>query len=456
MSTHASPSPAPAYAQQRWGVFGMGVTGVSLARHLIAGGARVRCVDTRAEPAGRHSLAALNDHIDWRCGELDAAVLLDCDSIAVSPGVPLDHPALRAAAQRHIPLVGDIELFARRARAPSVGITGSNGKSTVTTLVWQILEAAGFAVRAGGNLGTPALDLLGAPEPDYYVLELSSFQLDLTLQLDAAVACVLNVSPDHLDRHGTLAHYAAAKARILPGARDIVLNADDPVVAAMAPTGAAVRWFGEARENAHYHLAQREGERWLCCGDEALMPAHAIGIAGFHNEMNALAAFAITDALGVPRDAQCAALTAFEGLPHRCRRVGMRDGVEWFDDSKATNIGAAAAAISGLLRHRAGVLIAGGQGKGADFRELRPAIAGRVHTLVLLGEDAALLEQALGDLARVERATTMPEAVRLAAAAAQSGDAVLLSPACASYDMFEGYAHRGRLFTAAVQEWLAA
>jgi UDP-N-acetylmuramoylalanine--D-glutamate ligase len=170
MSTPAAPTPAPAYAQQRWGVFGMGVTGVSLARHLIAGGARVRCVDTRAEPAGRSALAALNEHIDWRCGELDAAVLLDCDSIAVSPGVPLDHPVLRAAAQREIPLVGDIELFARRAGAPCVGITGSNGKSTVTTLVWQILEAAGFAVRAGGNLGTPALELLAAPEPDYYVL----------------------------------------------------------------------------------------------------------------------------------------------------------------------------------------------------------------------------------------------------------------------------------------------
>jgi len=446
--------PIPAiYAGQHWGVFGLGLTGLSCARHLLARGARLTCVDTRAAPPLLDAVRALSPDIATRCGELPADVFGACDDVAVSPGVPLDHPSLLA---RTGPLLGDIALFRRAANAPLLGITGSNGKSTVTTLVWQMLARAGQVVRAGGNLGTPALDLLEGQAPDCYVLELSSFQLDLTPDLAAEVACVLNLSADHLDRHGSLEAYAGAKARILRGARHLVLNADDPLVVAMAPTGQTVRWFGSHRAQAHYHLAEHAGQRWLCCGDEPVIAAAELGIKGQHNELNALAALAMTDCMGLARDAQCATLREFTGLEHRCREVATHAGVSWYDDSKGTNIGAASAAIAGIMHGRRGVLIAGGQGKGADFRELREAVAGRVHTLVLIGEDAPLLANALGDLAQIEFAASMPQAVALAAAAARPGDAVLLSPACASFDMFEGYAHRGRVFAAAVEAQISA
>ena len=448
----ASP-PSASYAGQHWGVFGLGVTGLSCARHLLDRGARLICVDTRAAPPLLDAVRALSPAIETRCGELPSEVLAACDEVAVSPGVPLDHPALVA---RQRPLQGDIALFRRAANAPLLGITGSNGKSTVTTLVWQMLARADLAVRAGGNLGTPALDLLTGPAPDYYVLELSSFQLDLTAQLDAEVACVLNLSADHLDRHGSLEAYAGAKARILRGARHMVLNADDPVVAAMQVPGASVRWFGSDRARAEYHLREHAGARWLCCGDEPVIAAHELGIRGQHNELNALAALAMTDCVGLSRAAQCATLREFTGLDHRCREVAVHAGVSWYDDSKGTNIGAASAAIAGIMHGRQGVLIAGGQGKGADFRELRAAVAGRIHTLVLIGEDAPQMAAALGDLAHIENAGSMTDAVRLAAAAARPGEAVLLSPACASFDMFDGYAHRGRVFAAAVREFIAA
>lgn len=449
---NANPPPAT-YAGQHWGVFGLGVTGLSCARHLLARGARLTCVDTRGEPPLLAAVRALSPAIETRCGQLASDVLAACDDVAVSPGVPLDHPALLARAR---PLQGDIALFRRAAAAPVLGITGSNGKSTVTTLVWEMLARGGRVVQAGGNLGTPALDLLEGDVPDCYVLELSSFQLDLVASLEAEVACVLNLSADHLDRHGSLEAYGAAKARILRGARHVVLNADDPLVAAMAVPGSMVQWFGSDAARARYHLAEHAGARWLCCGEEPVIAAAELGIKGQHNELNALAALAITDCLGLSRAAQCATLREFSGLEHRCREVAVHAGVSWYDDSKGTNIGAASAAIAGIMNGRRGVLIAGGQGKGADFRELRAAVAGRVHTLVLIGEDAPHIANALGDLARVVYAGSMAHAVQLAAGAAAAGDAVLLSPACASFDMFDGYAHRGRVFAAAVRALVAS
>lgn len=449
-------TPLPAsYAGQRWGVFGLGDTGLSCARHLQAGGASLHCVDTREHPPRRAAVSALPGAVSCQCGNVPAGSFMGCDAVAVSPGVPLDHPALVAARAAGTLLLGDVQLFAQATARPVLAVTGSNGKSTVTTLVWKILEAAGMAVRAGGNLGTPALELLDDTTA-CFVLELSSFQLELTTQLGARVACILNLSADHLDRHGSLEAYAAAKSRIQQGAGTVVLNADDPLVAAMAIPGVDVRWFGRYHHSAHYHLAQVEGARWLCAGDEPVIRASALGIAGLHNELNALAAIAMTDAMVVPRAAQCLALAAFTGLPHRCRRVATHAGVEWFDDSKGTNIGATIAAVSGLFEARRGVLIAGGQGKGADFRALRDCLKDRIHTVVLIGEDAPLLADALSDLVTLREARTLREAVRLAAAAARPGEAVLLSPACASFDMFEGYAHRGQVFTDAVIEWTRA
>ncbi|MSQ68204.1 MAG: UDP-N-acetylmuramoyl-L-alanine--D-glutamate ligase [Gammaproteobacteria bacterium] len=441
---------------QRWAVFGLGATGLSLARYLAPRVAQLLCVDTRAEPPARAAVQALSPAIECRCGTLSATSLAGYSHIAVSPGVPLDHPALRGAVTAGSVLVGDVELFRRAATAPVLGVTGSNGKSTVTTLVWQMLEAAGWTVQAGGNLGTPALALLAGATPDYYLLELSSFQLELATALGLEVACVLNLSADHLDRHGSFAAYRDAKARILRGAKHLVLNADDPAVAALAPPGAAVSWVGSQGHTAEYHVALRAGERWLQRGSQPLIACSGFQLAGRHNEFNALAAFAITDCLDVPRAAQCAALAAFAGLEHRARRIASRAGVDWYDDSKGTNIGAASAAIEGLLSGRGGVLIAGGQGKGADFRELRPALTGRVHTAILLGEDAPLLAAAIGDLVAVQLADDLPAAVRLAAAAVRPGEAVLLSPACASLDMFDNYQHRGRVFAAAVHEVLGA
>ena len=443
----------PPIAGRRWAVLGMGETGVSCARFLAARGARVRCVDNAPEPPARSRLATELPQLDWACGPLGQSALVDVDAIVASPGVALEQPALQAASAGGIPLLGDIQLFAGATRKPVLGVTGSNGKSTVTTLVWRILEAAGHSVRAGGNLGPPALDLLTPPEPSCFVLELSSFQLELTQSLGLAAACILNLSADHLDRHGTMEAYRAAKARILQKAGAIVLNADDPLVASLAPTGVPVRWVGR---EAEYCVTVHAGERWLSRGQSRLMKTSELQIAGLHNEFNALAAIALTDCLGVPVTAQRTALQAFDGLPHRCRLIADHQGVAWFDDSKGTNIGATVAAIEGLLADRQGVLIAGGQGKGADFRELRAAVAGRVHTVLLMGQDAPLLEAALTDLAHCVRVADMPEAVRAASRAARPGDAVLLSPACASLDMFDNYAHRGRVFTTAVHELLRA
>ena len=444
---------AAVYAGVRWAVFGLGVTGLSCARFLAARGADVTVFDTRAEPPELAAARALAPPITLRCGAVASDSLREFPSIAVSPGIPLDHPALVAARTAGAEIVGDIELFARSATSPVVAITGSNGKSTVTTLVWRILEAAGRRVRAGANLGTPALDLIDDPEADCYVLELSSFQLDLTDSLAPAVACILNVTADHIDRHGSFEAYREAKARILRGARHAVLNADDPAVAGLGDRVDSVDWIALDSADPHaYRVAPHAGEPWLWRRAEPLLPVAELGIAGRHNEFNALAAVAITSRLGIDAEAQRRALRAFDGLDHRCRLVASAAGVRWINDSKGTNVGATIAAINGLLAADNGILIAGGQGKGADFTELRGAVAGRVRIAVLIGEDAAQLAAALQDLVETHRCASLPEAVRVAADRARAGDIVLLSPACASLDMFANYAERGRVFEAAVRE----
>lgn len=438
--------------RSRWLVFGLGKTGLSCCRFLASRGQVVRAVDTRESPPARDVLMRELPGIELAHDSAGVRLLDGIDKVLLSPGVPHTHPLVADARARGLPIVGDITLFAAHASAPYVAITGSNGKSTVTTLVAEILAEEGYRVKAGANLGTPALELLQGPVPDWFVLELSSFQLEVTDGLAARAACVLNITPDHLDRHGTLDAYAAAKFRILAGAQEAVLNADDPIVM-RAGVGLPVRWVSLAgAASATYTVREHAGARMLCNGDETVLPSADLAIRGTHNEFNALAAIALTDTIGVSRRAQCAVLRRFRGLAHRCALVVEHAGVAWFNDSKGTNVGASAAAIAGIFARRRGVLIAGGQGKGADFLALRDAVAGRVHTVVVLGEDGPLIAAAIGDLVRIEAAGSMREAVEIAANRAETGDAVLLSPACASLDMFQNYEARGQAFEAAVRE----
>ncbi|MEQ8660072.1 MAG: UDP-N-acetylmuramoyl-L-alanine--D-glutamate ligase, partial [Gammaproteobacteria bacterium] len=345
---------------------------------------------------------------------------------------------------------GDIELFARAARAPVAAITGTNGKSTVTMLVADILEAAGRTVRRGGNLGTPALDLLAAVEPDCYALELSSFQLELTASLAPAVAALLNITPDHLDRHRSMDAYVAAKARILTHAAHAVLNADDALVAALPVSGPRTWFTLQAPGVDRFGLRRRRDAYWLAGPDGDLLARAELAMSGLHNVANALAAAAVANALGVDYPVIARVLREFRGLPHRVESAGEVDGVRYVNDSKATNPGAAIASIEGLLGARDGVLIAGGEGKGASFDAFASVVARHVHTVVLIGRAAHDIEQALAGRCACVVATDMTAAVAAARRAARPGDTVLLAPACASLDMFANYAERGRAFVGAV------
>ncbi len=349
---------------------------------------------------------------------------------------------------RGVPVVGDIELFARAAGAPVVAVTGSNGKSTVTTMVGDMARRAGREVQVGGNLGEPALSLLGRGA-DLYVLELSSFQLERTFSLRAAAAAVLNVAADHMDRYRDVDEYAQAKRRVYERAATAIVNLDDPRVRGMV-TGKSRRIVFSLREpgEGEFGVAGAGGDAWLAFGAQRLLRAERLPVAGGHNVANALASLALGHAVGLPMPAMLEALRAFRGLAHRCALVAERGGVRWYDDSKATNVGATLAAIEGLGREEGGlVLIAGGDGKGADFSPLRPAVAAHVRAVVLIGRDAPRLESALRGAVRLHRAGGLDEAVEIAARRALPAGRVLFSPACASFDMFDDYRARGDAFT---------
>ena len=434
-------------------VVGCGRTGLSCARHLARRGLQVAVTDSRAEPPCLQAMHEELPDVALFLGGFDADAFAHAEQIVVSPGVALAHPLIRAARERGVEVIGDIELFARAATAPVIAITGSNGKSTVTTLVHEMGRAAGRRVRAGANLGTPALELIEEAEPDLYVLELSSFQLESVESLAPAAAVVLNLSPDHLDRYSGLDEYAAAKGRIYRNARTQVVNLDDPAACALAEARRSVIGFTlDAPGNDDFGLREQDGRPWLCRGGEALLAADELKLVGRHNLANALAALALGTAAGLPWAAMLEALRDFGGLAHRTQWVAGRDGVDWYNDSKATNIGATLAAIAGFDRPL--VLIAGGQGKGADFELLRPVLCAHARAVVLLGEAADAIESALGGCVPVRRVASMDAAVATAAALAQAGDAVLLSPACASQDMFIDYQDRGERFSAAVRERL--
>ncbi|NBB11360.1 UDP-N-acetylmuramoyl-L-alanine--D-glutamate ligase [Pseudomonas sp. SLFW] len=435
-------------------VVGLGKSGMSLVRFLANRGVAFAVADTRENPPELATLRRDYPRVEVRCGELDVEFLCRADELYVSPGLALATPALQQAAARGVKLSGDIELFARNAKAPIVAISGSNAKSTVTTLVGEMAVAAGKRVAVGGNLGTPALDLLN-DDVELYVLELSSFQLETTDHLGAEVATVLNVSEDHMDRYSGLPAYHLAKHRIFRGARQVVVNRQDALSRPLIGEGVPCWTFGLNRPDINgFGLREENGEKYLAFQFENLMPVSELKIRGAHNQANALSALALGHAAGLPFEPMLQALRSFGGLVHRCQWLRERQGVSYYDDSKATNVGAALAAIEGLGEDIPGklILIAGGEGKGADFSGLKAPVAAHCRAVVLIGRDAELIASALGDSVPLLRIKTLEEAVQRAAEWAQEGDAVLLAPACASFDMFKNFEVRGQMFAQAVRD----
>ena len=431
-------------------VVGLGVTGLSCARYLYARGLAFTVVDTRTDPPGLQELQREMPEVAIFAGDIPAEIIQSASEVIVSPGIAIDDPVVRLARDNGVAIVGDVDLFMREAQAPVVGITGSNAKSTVTELLGDMARRAGLNTGVGGNLGTPALELLDAAR-ELYVLELSSFQLERAEELGLSVATVLNVSADHLDRHGSMPAYHQAKHRIFRGCSKAVVNRDDPLtIALVAPEVEVISWRMREPELRGFGLRQLDGQEWVYCGFEPLLPVGDMQISGRHNVANALAALALGTAAGIALPAMLATLREFRGLPHRCELVAEVGAVRFVNDSKGTNVGATQAALQGLGGDRDIVLIAGGQAKGADFRPLQAAVRKHCKALVLLGQDADQLESALAECAPVVHATSMAGAVSAASALARPGDSVLLSPACASFDMFSGYAQRGDAFSAAV------
>ena len=431
-------------------VVGLGETGLSCVSYLLGVGYEVLVCDSRSAPALMSSLKERYPQVPLLLGPFREEVFAATDLLVVSPGVSVKEPAIRAAAKSGVAVVGDIELFVRVCEAPVIAITGSNGKSTVTTLVGDMLRRCGLHVEVAGNIGLPVLTLLGRRPPDVYVLELSSFQLETTRSLNAQAATVLNITPDHMDRYDDLAEYAHTKAQIFAGLGRMVINREDPWAAAMARADRETVSFGLDHPTGHdLGLLTHESEVWLAQGKQRLILAAAIAISGKHNIANALAAFGLATVMSHDTAAMADALRDFRGLAHRTQVVACHDGVYWIDDSKGTNVGATAAALAGL--NGPVVLIAGGDGKGADFTSLAPIVRDKARAVVLIGRDGPRIEEALAGCCPIRSARDMDEAVQIASENARPGDQVLLSPACASFDMFRNYAHRGEVFAAAVQ-----
>lgn len=449
-------------------ILGLGESGLAMARWCIRQGARVRVADTRATPPGLTQLRTLLPEAAFIAGAFDKALLESIDVLALSPGLTAGQMVVFEARARGLPVWGEIELFAHalndlgvREQCKVIAITGTNGKTTTTALTAHLCRAAGRDAALGGNISPAALDALmtrldAGKLPEIWVLELSSFQLETLETLFPDVATVLNISDDHLDRYINLDEYASAKARIFFGCGVQVLNRDDIRVKRMMQPGRWLLGFGLDAPGMleDFGLRDRGGERWLVQGDSFLLPVSRLPLPGLHNAANALAALALCHALGLPMRRLVDGLLTFKGLPHRVELVAEIEGVRYYDDSKGTNVGATVAALAGALHDTGGktVLIAGGDGKGQDFSPLRDVVAAHARAVVLLGRDAPLIEAVLeGSGVRILHVVDMDEAVCAAASVAQSGDAVLLSPACASFDMYRNYVHRAEVFIAAVQ-----
>lgn len=427
-------------------VVGLGVTGISVARYLMALGFEFVIADSREQSPFSKQLRKELSNIAVFSGAFDATLFSNATHLVVSPGIALSEQAIVKAVRNGTQVIGDIDLFACSVDVPIIAITGSNGKSTVTTLLGEMANVAGVKAGVGGNLGIPALDLL-EQAAELYVLELSSFQLERTSQLNATAATVLNVTADHLDRHTDISDYAAQKQRVFIGDGVMVINIDDPIVAAMQEPGRRVVTFS-IQQKADFCIAKEKGIDYLMHGEKPLLPLSELPLEGRHNAANALAALALGTAVGLDEQAMCKALQTFKGLAHRMQRVAEIRGVTWVNDSKATNIGACVAALQGY-EHKV-VLIAGGDAKGADMNELVPVIRAKAKSVVLMGKDAGLIEQALKGCVPVYKAADMLQAVNIAASLATSGESVLLSPACASLDQYKNYQDRGDKFTEAI------
>lgn len=433
-------------------IIGTGITGLSVARFLAKNGQTFVLMDTRENPPNVQIIAKEFPSATFITGKIDSELLLACNEIILSPGVAQSTPEIAAAKQAGIPVVGDIELFVRYAKAPIVAITGSNAKSTVTTLVGEMAKTAGINVAVGGNLGTPALELI-ADDIQLYVMELSSFQLETVSKLNAKVATILNISADHLDRYASMQDYIMAKMRIYFGAEKIVVNRNDLLTHPPLAQGVKPIQFGGKADFGSYGLIEENDQEYLAKNLTPLMPANQLKIRGRHNIENALAALALGDAAGIAMDAMLTTLKTFKGLRHRCEFVANIKGVEFYNDSKGTNIGATQAAIKGLARNpQQLIVILGGEGKGQDFSELIPTFNGINAQAILIGRDARLIAAAIQKHVNCHFANNLQDAIEQSLSLSNSGDAVLLSPACASFDMFKNYEDRGERFCKLVLE----
>ena len=432
-------------------VYGLGATGISVARHMQREGVNAKFVDSRNDPPGAEELQRILPDAVSQFGKTPKKLLDNVSRVIVSPGIADSDSFLKKARKAGVEVVSDIQLFADAAPAPLVAITGSNGKSTVTTLLALMCEAAGKTVYAGGNLGTPALDLLAKDRPDFYILELSSFQLQRTSKLPAKASVLLNVSPDHLDWHGSEEAYRDAKLRVFAHAEAAVINRAEAFSDTELPESLHCVTIGLDEPDAdQYGLLEEDGQVFLARGDQPLLATDDLALVGLHNCANALAALACGELLGLDLAAMLQVLHEFPGLPHRMQALGSVRDVHYINDSKATNVGAAIASVESIDGFI--VLIAGGQGKGGDFEKLARATCARLRAVVLIGEDAELLAEAYADLAPVLTAGSMDRAVQMAADAAQLGDTVLLAPACASFDQYDNYQYRGDDFCKHVAE----
>ena len=434
----------------RRAVLGMGHTGRSVARFWKEQGLPFIAMDTRPDLSSSPVMKEELDGIETHFGEIDPRLMSQIDLMIASPGIAMDSPAITLAQAHGVEVRGDIDLFVAEAKSPVIGITGSNGKSSVTTFVGQLLTFCGKRVAVGGNLGVPALELLNDP-PDVYVLELSSFQLERAGDLNLAVAIVLNLSPDHLDRHQTMPLYHLAKHRIFAGAKSVVANYRDSLTQPVGKSDVPwVLWRDNEPDLNQLGLREQEGELWLYHGFEPLCACSDIALVGDHNIRNALAALAVCHALGIEYSDLVGGLKTLSGLAHRCEMILEHQHVRYVNDSKGTNVGASIAALEGLSKGKNVILIAGGEGKGQSFKPLSKAIALSCKHTILIGRDADKIEATLEPHVSRERAGSMTEAVQRAVDCASEGDVILLSPACASFDMFTDYQDRGTAFRDAV------
>ncbi len=434
-------------------VIGLGKTGYSVVAFFAKKGISVVVMDTREEPPFAEAVRQHYPQVKMVLGGLNESILCGAGQIVLSPGLPLATPEIQAAINNNVEVVGDIQVFSDYSKSPVVAITGSNAKSTVTTLVGEMARDTGLKVAIGGNLGTPALDLI-EDDVELYVMELSSFQLETTPSLLASVATVLNVSPDHLDRYDSYLHYHQAKHKIFNGCKSVVINRDDPLSAPMIKPGVPHVSFGLGKPDLNqFGIIEQNSNSYLAKFNQPLLDVSELKIKGSHNRSNALSALALGEVMGLSMESMLNTLRRYPGLEHRCQWVGNHAGVDYFNDSKGTNVGASVAAMEGLGPEIQGeiVLMAGGVGKGADFSFMQAAVNQYVKTLVLYGEDKKLLAQSLEGDAKILLAESFQDAFQLAKTNALDGDAVLLSPACASFDMFSSFEHRGDSFKKLVE-----